>query len=265
MDTVQAVILAFLQGFTEFLPISSSGHLILVPQFLGWADQGLAFDVAVHLGTLAAVLAYFRRDLVVMGRDWFASLAGGESTPDSRLAWRVILGTVPVVVAGGLLAGPVEESLRSPLVVGAATAGFGVLLWLADRRGARVRDEHSLSWTDALIVGLAQVLALIPGTSRSGITMTAGLMLGLRREAAARFSFLLAIPVILAAATLELAVLMRTPGPQDWNALAVGTAVSAVVAYVTIRGFLALLNRMGMAPFAVYRVLLGALIFWVYL
>ncbi len=265
MDAVQAVILAFLQGFTEFLPISSSGHLILVPQLLGWADQGLAFDVAVHLGTLAAVLAYFRRDLLVMTREWFASLRGGPAGPDARLAWRVILGTVPVVIAGALLAGPVEATLRSPLVVAAATAGFGVLLWLADRRGARVRDEHSLSWTDALVIGLAQVLALIPGTSRSGITMTAGLMLGLRREAAARFSFLLAIPVILAAATLELTVLLRTPGPRDWTALGLGTVVSAVVAYVTIRGFLALLNRIGMAPFAIYRVLLGAVILWVYL
>jgi undecaprenyl-diphosphatase len=264
MDLIHAVILAFLQGFTEFLPISSSGHLVLVPKLLGWPDQGLAFDVAVHLGTLTAVLAYFRRELVPMGRAWFASLGGAARNREARLAWWVIWGTVPVVVAGGLLAGPVEASLRSPLVIGATTAGFGVVLWLADARGARTRDEYSLSWADALLIGLAQAVALVPGTSRSGITMTAALLLGLDRQAAARFSFLLSIPVILAASVLELSALLRMPGPPDWAALAVGTAVSGVVAYLTIRGFLALLGRIGMAPFAIYRLLLGAVIFWIF-
>ena len=264
MDLIHAVILAFVQGFTEFLPISSSGHLILFPKLLGWEDQGLAFDVAVHLGTLAAVVIYFRHELVVMARDWLASLGGGERTAEARLAWGVIWGTMPVVIAGGLLAGPIEELLRSPRVVAATTAGFGILLWLADRRGRRARDEYSLSWADAILIGLAQVVALVPGTSRSGITMTAGLLLGLTREAAARFSFLLAIPVILAASVLELSVLLRQPGDPDWTALGVGVAVSGVVAYLTIRGFLALLERLGMAPFAVYRVLLGAALFWIY-
>jgi undecaprenyl-diphosphatase len=265
MDLIQAVILAFLQGFTEFLPISSSGHLILVPKLLGWEDQGLAFDVAVHLGTLAAVLAYFRKDLVPMARDWLGSLSGGRRTREAQLAWWVVWGTVPVVVVGGLFAGPVEVYLRSPMVIAATTAGFGVLLWLADARGARVRDEYSLNWTDALLIGLAQAVALVPGTSRSGITMTAALLLGLNREAAARFSFLLSIPVILAAGALETGALLREPAPTDWTPLVVGAVVSAGVAYATIKAFIALLGRIGMAPFAVYRLFLAALLVWIYL
>ena len=264
MDLVQAVILAFVQGLTEFLPISSSGHLVLVPKFLGWPDQGLAFDVAVHLGTLAAVLAYFRRDLVPMGRDWLASLGGRPRTPEARLAWWVIWGTVPVVAIGGLAADAIEAGLRSPQVIAVTTAGFGVLLWLADARGARARDEYSLGWADALLIGLAQATALVPGVSRSGITMTAALLLGLDRQAAARFSFLLSIPVIVAAGVLETSVLLGRDEPVDWTLLAVGTVVSGVVAYLTIRAFLALLGRIGMAPFAVYRLLLGALIFWAF-
>ncbi len=265
MDLIHAVILAFLQGFTEFLPISSSGHLILVPKLLGWEDQGLAFDVAVHLGTLAAVLAYFRKDLVPMARDWLASLGGAQRTREARLAWWVVWGTVPVVVIGGLAAGPVEAHLRSPLVIAATTAGFGLLLWLADARGARARDEYSLSWADALLIGLAQAVALVPGTSRSGITITAALLLGLDRQAAARFSFLLSIPVIVAAGALETTALLGGPAPTDWTPLWVGAVVSGAVAYATIKIFIALLGRIGMAPFAVYRLLLGALLFWLYL
>jgi len=173
------------------------------------------------------------------------------------MAWAVIWGTVPVAIAGFFVAGPVEAYLRSPMLVAATTAGFGVLLWLADIRGERQRDEFSLNWSDVLIIGLIQVLALIPGTSRSGITMTAGLLLGLTREASARFSFLLAVPVILAAAVLETASLLERPEPADWSALAIGVGVSAVVAYLTIRWFLAFLGRIGMLPFAVYRLALA--------
>jgi undecaprenyl-diphosphatase len=260
MDLLHAVFLAVVQGFTEFLPISSSGHLVLLPRFLDWEDQGLAFDVAVHLGTLAAVVWYFRRDLVVMTRAWLTSVRGGGGGPDARLAWAVIWGTVPVVLAGVFLAGPAIDSLRSPMLVAATTAGFGILLWLADLRGAKTRDEYSLQWSDVMLIGLVQALALIPGTSRSGVTMTAGLLLGLTREASARFSFLLAIPVILAAAVYELWGLVQSPAPDDWTALGVGTVVSALVAYATIRWFLAFLGRMGMAPFAIYRLVLAGLI-----
>jgi len=260
MELLHAIILAIIQGFTEFLPISSSGHLVLVPHFLDWRDQGLAFDVAVHLGTLAAVVLFFRRQLLAMTVAWFRSVAGGPRTPDSSMAWAVIWGTVPVAIAGFFVAGPVEEYLRTPLLVAATTGGFGVLLWLADFRGRRERDEFSLGWSDVLIIGLIQVLALIPGTSRSGITMTAGLLLGLTREASARFSFLLAIPVIIAAATLETVRLLESPAPADWRALGVGTLVSAIVAYLTIRWFLSFLGRVGMLPFAIYRLVLAIVI-----
>jgi undecaprenyl-diphosphatase len=260
MDLLHAVFLALLQGFTEFLPISSSGHLVLAPSLLDWPDQGLAFDVAVHLGTLLAVVAYFRRELYVMAQDWLKSIAGGPATGESRLAWAIIWGTVPVAIAGFLVSGPVEAYLRDPMLVASTTAGFGLLLWLADARGRRQRNEHSLAWSDVMLIGLAQVLALVPGTSRSGITMTAGLLLGLTREASARFSFLLAVPVILAAALLETVKLLRAPQPADWTALAVGTVTAAVVAYLTIGWFLRVLGKVGMWPFAVYRLLLAVAI-----
>jgi len=260
MDLLHAAILAVIQGFTEFLPISSSGHLVLAPYFLDWEDQGLAFDVAVHLGTLAAVVLYFRKELIAMITAWLRSVTGGPRSPESRMAWAIIWGTVPVAIAGFFVAGSVEEHLRSPMLVASTTAGFGVLLWLADIRGARRRDEFSLSWSDVLVIGLIQALALIPGTSRSGVTMTAGLLLGLTREASARFSFLLAVPVIVAAASLETVHLLESPAPADWTALGVGALVSAIVAYLTIRWFLSFLGRMGMLPFAIYRLFLAAVI-----
>jgi len=264
MDLIHAVWLAVLQGFTEFLPISSSGHLVLVPRFLGWPDQGLAFDVAVHLGTLIAVVSYFHRELLTMAGAWLRSVGGAQATPDSRLAWAIIWGTVPVALVGFLLADVVEAELRSPLLIASTTAGFGILLWLADVRGRRTRNEFSLRWPEVMLIGLAQVLALVPGTSRSGITMTAALLLGLEREAAARFSFLLAIPVIFAAALLETVRLLQAPVATDWIAMGVGTLVSAVVAYLTIRYFLRFLGRIGMLPFAIYRLLLALLIVYVF-
>ena len=264
MDLVQALVLAAVQGLTEFLPISSSGHLVLVPVLLGWSDQGLPFDVAVHLGTLAAVVFYFRHELWPMTRDALGTLRGGPRTRESDLAWWVVIGTIPTVVFGGLFAGDIATIMRSPLVIAATTAGFGVLLWLADARGTLARGEDSIGWRDALVIGLAQALALIPGTSRSGITITAALFLGLKRQSAARFSFLLSIPVILAATCYELMKLLREPQQADWAALAVGAAAAAVVAYLTIRVFIALLDRIGLAPFAVYRLFLAAVLFWIY-
>ena len=264
MELTHALVLAIVQGLTEFLPISSSGHLVLVPVFLGWPDQGLAFDVATHLGTLGAVLFYFRHELWPMTRDALGTLRGGRRTRESDLAWFVVVGTIPTVVFGVLFAGQISTVLRSPLVIAATMAGFGLLLWIADARGGRDRDEEQIGWRDALIVGLAQAIALIPGTSRSGITITAALFLGLKRQAAARFSFLLSIPVIVAAIAYELMKVLRQPEPADWLALGVGVVVSGVVAYLTIRGFIALLGRMGMAPFALYRLFLAAVIVWVY-
>jgi undecaprenyl-diphosphatase len=264
MDLMHAVVLAIVQGLTEFLPISSAGHLVLVPVFLGWPDQGLAFDVATHLGTLGAVLYYFRHDLWPMTRDALGTLRGGRRTRESDLTWFVVIGTIPAVVGGVLFAGAISTLLRSPLVIATTMAGFGILMWVADARGARDRDEDQIGLRDALIIGLAQALALIPGTSRSGITITAALFLGLKRQAAARFSFLLSIPIIIAAIVYELAKLLRDPEPADWLALGTGAAVAGVVAYLTIRGFIAMLGHMGLAPFAIYRLFLAAVLFWVY-
>jgi undecaprenyl-diphosphatase len=264
MDLMQAVVLALIQGLTEFLPISSSGHLILVPVFLGWDDQGLAFDVATHLGTLCAVLFYFRRDLWPMTRDALGTLRGGARTRESDLAWWVVIGTIPTVVFGALFADVISTVLRSPLVIAATMGGFGILLWVADIRGGKDRTEAQIGWRDALIIGLAQAVALIPGTSRSGITITAALFLGLQRQAAARFSFLLSIPIIIAAISYEFLKLMRDPEPAAWLVLGVGAAVAGVVAYLTIRGFIAMLGHMGVAPFAIYRLFLAAVLFSVY-
>jgi undecaprenyl-diphosphatase len=264
MDLIQALVLAFVQGLTEFLPISSSGHLILVPVFLDWPDQGLAFDVATHLGTLGAVLFYFRKDLWPMTRDALGTLRGGQRTRESDLAWWVLIGTVPTVICGLLFGGHISTWMRSPLLIAFTMGAFGILLWIADARGGRDREVESIGWREALIIGLAQAVSLIPGTSRSGITITAALFLGLKRQAAARFSFLLSIPVIIAAVSYELMKLLREPEPADWLALGVGAVVAGAVAYLTIRGFIALLGRMGLAPFAVYRLFLAAVLFWVF-
>ena len=264
MDLFQAVVLAIVQGLTEFLPISSSGHLVLAPVFLGWEDQGLAFDVAVHTGTLAAVVYYFRHELWYMTRDALGNLRGGPRTRESDLAWFVVIGTVPAVLAGLAFAGQISTVMRSPLLIAYTMAGFGILLWVGDRFGRKTREEAEITWRDALIVGLAQAVALIPGTSRSGITITAALFLGLKRQAAARFSFLLSIPIIIAATCYELLKLMREPEEADWLALGVGAVVAGFVAYLTIRGFIALLGRMGLGPFVVYRLILAAVLFSVF-
>jgi len=264
MDWLHLGLLALVQGLTEFLPISSSAHLILLPRLAGWSDQGLAFDVAVHVGTLSAVLWYFRRELLPMAQDWLGSLRG-RHTPDSRIAWAVLFGTIPVGMAGLLFNDLIESHLRSPLVIAATTIGFGVLLWWADWAGRRERDEHAITWRDVLVVGVAQAIALIPGTSRSGITMTAALFMGLDRVGAARFSFLLSIPVIVLAGGLETLKLIRTSEAVEWGDLILGAVISALSAYLCIRLFIALLQRIGMAPFAIYRLLLGAVLLVLFL
>jgi undecaprenyl-diphosphatase len=264
MDTLQTVMTALLQGLTEFLPISSSAHLILLPRFVGWQDQGLAFDVAVHVGTLLAVVVYFREELAVMLRDWLRSLGGARRTAEARLAWWVLLGTIPVAVAGLALHDLIETRLRSALVIAVTTLVFGVLLGWSDRRGRQRRDEATLGWGDVLFIGLAQAVALIPGTSRSGITITAALALGLTRSAAARFSFLLSIPVILMAGGYETLKLVEMAGPVAWDVLLLGTAVAAISAYLCIHYFLRLIERIGMLPFVLYRLVLGAVLLWLY-
>ena len=264
MDIIQIIVLALVQGLTEFLPISSSAHLILVPILTGWEDQGLAFDVAVHVGTLSAVVFYFRREIGTMFLAWIESLKGKHSE-DSRLAWGVILGTIPVGIAGLLFKGFIENNLRTELVIAITTIVFGLLLWYADWSGKRARDEHSLSLKDIFIIGCAQAIALIPGTSRSGITITAGLMLGLTAKASARFSFLLSIPVIVLAGGMETLDYLKVAGPGDMDDLLIGALISAVSAYLCISVFLKLLEHMGMTPFVIYRLILGAVLLSLYI
>lgn len=261
MDKLQLIILSMVQGLTEFLPISSSAHLILVPQVFNWPDQGLVFDVAVHFGSLIAVVYYFRDEVWRMLKSWLRSIAGGESDQDSLLAWWVIIGTLPAVIFGFLLQEPIEEKLRDPWVLATASIAFGLLLWLADVKGRRERDEFQLGLKDVLLIGWFQVLALIPGTSRSGITITLGLFLGLTRQASARFSFLLAMPVIFASGVLETERMFTEVSPIAWGDLLLGVLLSAISAGLCIHYFLRLVDKLGMLPFVIYRIFLGFAIF----
>ena len=266
MDWLQVWVLALVQGLTEFLPISSAAHLILVPVLTAWEDQGLAFDVATHVGTLVAIVAYFRREIVTITQAWFRQVGGHGATPESMLAWAVIFGTLPAALAGLAFAGVIENSLRSPLVIATTTIGFAVLLWLADWRGRGTRDEFSIRWRDIAIVGGAQALALIPGTSRSGVTMTAALLLGFSRKAAARYSFLLAIPIIALAGAYETLKLVQSPPDQvHWPQLFAGAVIAGIAAWLCVHWFLKLIERIGMLPFIVYRLILGAFLLWVFL
>ncbi len=261
MDITHALALALIQGLTEFLPISSSAHLILPFTILGWPDQGLAFDTAVHLGTLVAVLWFFRHDLARLGGALITCARARQSTPDSRFALNLLIASLPIIPAGLLAQGLVEGSLRSLDVIIWTTVLFGILLYVADKAGRRTRSEAELTWQQALTIGLAQCIALIPGVSRSGITITAALLTGFNRESASRISFLLSIPAIAGAGTLKLFDLINGDAVVDWIPLGVGFVASAVSAYLCIRWFLACINRMGFTPFVVYRVLLGAVLF----
>lgn len=260
MDWNQVVVLAVLQGLTEFLPISSSAHLILLPLLVDWPDQGLAFDVAVHVGTLVAVLAYFRDDLRRMLRDWLRSLRAGRRVGESIWVWYLVVGTVPVGICGLALTFIGTDTLRTPAVITATTLFFAVLLWWSDRYHRGTRGEGDIRWRDVLVIGAAQALALIPGTSRSGITITAGLALGLSRESAARFSFLLSIPVVILAGVLEAVEAWSSTAPVAWEAMLAGTAIAFACAYATIHFFLKLVERVGLFPFVVYRLALGVIL-----
>ncbi len=262
----QIVVLALVQGLTEFLPVSSSAHLILVPVLSDWPDQGLAFDVVMHLGTLTAVIWYFRKDVARLTIDWTQSCVKKQTVGESRLAWIVLLATIPVGAAGLLLNDFVDDVLRSPIIIAWATIGFGLLLGLSDYVGKnKIRyAENKLSWKNGIMIGFAQALALIPGTSRSGITMTAGLFAGLTRQGAARFSFLLSIPTILMAGGYKTLKLIQEGNGVDWLSLGIGYFLSAVSAYVCIHYFLKMLERIGMTPFVLYRVTQGTILLYLF-
>ena len=263
MNPWHAVLLAVVQGITEFIPVSSSAHLILTPYFLGWKDQGLDFDIATNTGTLLATLLYFRwdvRDLVVGFFTGQPRSSDGDYPP-RRLALAITVATIPAGIVGLLIHDWVKTQARNPLLIAGTSIGYGLLLWVADRVGRKDRELGDLGFAAALVIGTAQALALVPGTSRSGITMTAALLLGFSRPTAARFSFLLSIPIgVLVGLKSAKDLLGAHLTAADLVALAIGVAVSAVVGYLVIAWLLAWLRRQSLTVFVVYRLLLGALL-----
>ncbi|MBF0195477.1 MAG: undecaprenyl-diphosphate phosphatase [Magnetococcales bacterium] len=264
MEWLQAVFLGLIQGITEFLPISSSGHLILAPYVFDWQDQGLIFDVAVNTGTLMAVIIYFRREIKDLIIGFVCSLQKGglNNNPQGYLAWAVGFATIPVGIAGLLFKDHIETYLRHPHVVGAASIFFAIFLWLSDRNSSDTKTINKLTWRDAVIIGMGQVFALIPGASRAGMTMTAALFLGYNRESAAKFSFLMAIPVGVLAGGLEfLELINNKPSFAEWSYVAVGFVVAMISAMLVIHWLLDWVKSRNMTVFVVYRILLGAIIF----
>jgi undecaprenyl-diphosphatase len=261
MTLTQAFVLALIQAITEFCPISSSAHLILMPRLLGWTDQGLVFDIMTNTGSMLAVMLYFRHDLWAILRSFLVWLRAPRFGERAELAPALALGTLPILVAGFLFSDWVATAARDPRIIAGASIFFGILLGIADRTAREDRPLGTLRWRDAMLVGAAQALAIVPGTSRSGATMTAGLFLGYSRADAARFSFLLSIPVGLAVLAYD-AIELAEAGPPagGWAALAVGLVVSMVASYAVIDLLLGWLRKRGLMVFVVYRVLLGVAI-----
>lgn len=268
LNFIQVSLLAILQGLTEFPPISSTGHLLLPSILLGWPDQGLSFDVAVHLGSLGAVLVYFRSDVQRLLTAWLLSLTSDTHSDDSKLAWLLIIATLPAGVAGLLFSDVLEQYARSIGVIATTSIFFALLLLWADKTGEHRREAFDLNWKQALFIGIGQMLALIPGTSRSGVTMTAALLCNLNRQAAARFSFLMAILVILASGLLQSIEILRASSVAsatlDWPILLYAAGVSALVAFASIHFFLRLIEAIGFLPFVIYRIGLGLLLLVIY-
>jgi undecaprenyl-diphosphatase len=258
----EAIILGIAQGLTEFLPVSSTAHLRIVPAFAGWDDPGALFTAVIQLGTMLAVVIYFWRDLVRIVRAWFSSLRHPERRGelDARMGWYVIIATIPIGVAGLVFNDQIESGARNLYLIGTVLIVAGLILAVADHVGRRARDVDAVNRRDAIWVGIAQALALIPGTSRSGATITAGLFLGLEREAAARFSFLLSIPAIVLSGLYGLTELVRGDESVSFSALALATVVAFVLGYVAIAILLRYLATHTMLLFVVYRVVLGAVV-----
>lgn len=257
MTEIHILVLALVQGITEFLPISSSGHLVLVPIFGGWADQGLLMDVAVHVGTLGAVIIYFWRDLWHMVRG-VLRFTKGKRDPGARLAVLIIISTLPVIAAGYFLNKHLGPEFRTLEVIGWTTLGFGFLLYFSDKMGLTIRRVEHLGVLDAIIIGIAQCLALVPGTSRSGITITAARFLGFERIHAARFSMLMSIPAILGAGTLKGMELYESGNIQLTNDALSAAAIAFVAAFIAIAIMMAWLKRASFTPFFIYRLILGS-------
>ena len=264
MGIFEAIILGIVQGLTEFLPVSSSAHLRVTSELLGIGDAGAAFTAITQIGTEAAVIAFFWRDIVrIIGR-WAKSLSGKtvpRNDPDAKMGWWIILGTIPIVVIGLLFQDAIETTLRSLWFIAISLIVFGLLLGVADRVGQKVRPIEKLTWKHGVIYGLAQAAALIPGVSRSGGTITAGLFMGYKREAAARYSFLLAIPAVLGSGFYQVLKVMKDPAEQvPWSMTIVATVVAFLIALVVIGFFMRYISKRSFMPFVIYRVLIGVVI-----
>lgn len=265
-DLLQVVLLSLVQGLTEFLPISSSAHLILLPLIAHFPDQGLAFDVAVHFGTLIAVLFYFRRKIKWLLIGFFKSFKRPKKMPFyGKLAWLLMFASIPIALSGALFHHLIESVARSPLVIAGTTIFFGILLLVADIVCKTQKPLQEINLKSALIIGGMQILALIPGTSRSGITLTGGLFLGFNKRAAATFSFLLAIPAILMAGGYESLKLLHTTSVLPWYYFLIGVSISAISAFFCIHFFLQLINKIGLLPFVIYRIILGLVLIYVFI
>jgi len=264
MTLIQIIVLALIQGLTEFLPVSSSAHLILGSKVFGWPDQGLVFDVATHLGTLFAVLVYFRHELMDMLNAWTRPVAVDADRRHRAMAVYLALASIPALLVGAVTHGAVEFYLRDVHVIAWATIGFGLLLWIADAFRSRDKGIEQINLPRALLIGLAQAFALIPGASRSGVTITAGRFLGFSPDAAARFSFLLAIPILGAAVIYGALRVMGGDTAIELTQFVLAMVFSALAGWVCISVFLALLKRLGLLPFVIYRLLLGLSLLWIF-
>jgi len=261
MNNLHAFVLGTLQGLTEVLPISSSAHLLLIPRILGWPESGLTFDVALHLGSLLALAFYFWRDICDMIYNLFGSISGkGLNTSGSRLPWYIIIATIPAAIFGKTFEEPIEEIFRhNPQLICSLLIAFGLLLAFADTTGAKRWKLDRMTLTSAILIGLAQCLALLPGVSRSGITITAALLIGYNRETAARFSFLLSLPIVFGAALLKVGHLLKTGIPAgETTPLLIGIASSAIFGYLSVAFLLKLVQRSSLYPFVWYRLAAGA-------
>ena len=262
MDLIQAIVIGLVQGLTEFLPISSSGHVLLLPALFGWEDPGAGFTAVIQLGTALAVLIYFWKDLVAAAGAWFRSLYDKEArkTQDARLGWAVFIGTIPAVVIGLALEDQIDTTFRSPLLVAGMLIAVAIVMWIAEAVGKRVRDLSSVTLKDGLIVGLWQALALVPGSSRSGSTIAGALFLGLDRPTAARFSFLLSMPSIVGSGVYKLVKEREDLLSHSAMPTVVATLVAFASGYAAIAFLIAYLQKRSTAVFIAYRFALGAVI-----
>ncbi len=265
MDLIYLIILSVVQGITEFLPVSSSAHLVLLPYLMDLRDQGLTIDVAAHLGSLLAVVFYFRKDFGnILINGLVPKFGPNDANEERKLFWLIVLATAPALLSGYFLRDVISEYLRNPLVISFTTIFFGLLLWLSDKVGKRHRAMDAISKRDALLIGFSQILAFIPGTSRSGITITMGLLLGFDRKTAVKFSFFLSVPIIASAALFEFSKLIQSGADIDISNFIITVFLSAISSFIAIFLFLKFLDKIGMFPFVIYRLILGVVLLYLF-